>query len=348
MASRNTMTVGKRLIHHEYGEPTAILSMEEFNISEPENDEVLLEMLAAPLNPVDINIMQGRYTFKPTLPNVPGYEGVGKVLKVGKDVKKLSAGDHVITNRYLGTFRTHLTVSEDSLMKIPNTLELAEAAMLAINPSTAYRMLKDFVNLEKGDAVIQNAANSACGLIVIQLCRAWGINTVNVVRDRLEIESLKTFLKEAGATVVLTEDEIKSTDVFKSGKLRKPKLALNCVGGQNAVDIMRYLEVGGTMVTYGGMSMQHMPLPSSFFIFKDYRMVGLNIGVWLGNEDNAAERERMFKELCDLIQKGSLKAPPYVLIDLENYKDAFHANAFGKGMIGKKYIFELNKYNSKL
>jgi len=70
-------------------------------------------------------------------------------------------------------------------------------------------MLKDFGQLKPGDTVIQNGANSACGQSVIQLCRAWGIHSINVVRDRPEIDQLKESLKELGASHVLTEEELR-------------------------------------------------------------------------------------------------------------------------------------------
>lgn len=80
---------------------------------------------------------------------------------------------------------------------------------MTVNPCTAYRMLRDFVNLSRGHTVIQNGANSAAGQNVIQLCRAWGINSVNVIRNRKNIDELKTFLLDLGATHVLTEEELR-------------------------------------------------------------------------------------------------------------------------------------------
>lgn len=129
-------------------------------------------------------------------------------------------------------------------------------------------MLKDFEKLSPGDTVIQNGGNSAVGQLVIQLCKAWNLNSVNVVRDREDIEVLKKDLKGIGATEVLTESELRTTDLFKSKKLPTPKLALNCVCGQNAVDVLRHLRAEGTMVTYGAMSREPLTVPASALIFK--------------------------------------------------------------------------------
>lgn len=84
-----------------------------------------------------------------------------------------------------------------------------EAATFSVNPGTAYRMLKDYVPLKPGDTVIQNGANSAVGQNVIQMCKAWEINSVNIVRKRDNIQDLKDFLKGLGATHVLTEEELR-------------------------------------------------------------------------------------------------------------------------------------------
>lgn len=70
-------------------------------------------------------------------------------------------------------------------------------SMLNVNPCTAYRMLKDFVQLKPGDVVIQNGGNSAVGQLVIQLCKVWGFKSVNIIRDRPDVQCLKvcTFSK---------------------------------------------------------------------------------------------------------------------------------------------------------
>lgn len=105
-----------------------------------------------------------------------------------------------------------------------------------------------------GDVIIQNGANSAVGQYVIQLCSAWDIQSVNIIRDRPNVENLKEYLKSLGADYVLTEKELRSTELFKSKKLDKPQLALNCVGGEIATEMLRHLDKGGYFVTYGGMS----------------------------------------------------------------------------------------------
>ncbi|KAG5891438.1 hypothetical protein JTB14_019917 [Gonioctena quinquepunctata] len=302
-------------------------------------------MLAVPVNPVDINIIQGKY---PMHVEVPGYEGVGRVVKVGRLVKNLIVGDHVVPMKYVGTWRTHLTLPESVLLKVPKELKLPEASTLTVNPPTMYRMLKDYVQLQTGDTVIQNGANSACGVIAIQLCRKWGIKTVNVVRNRPDIEKLKDLLKDFGATYVLTEEEFSKTDIFKNGEVEKPVLALNCVGGKSATELVRHLDFGGVLVTYGGMSMEPISISTSALIFRDIRLEGFNINRWFDDDKNVLERAEMFKDLISMLTKRELKAPPHVLVDFESYKDAIKNTLSKEGMVGKKYILDFSSQLNKL
>lgn len=178
--------------------------------------------MAAPINPADINTIQGVYPIKPTLPAIPGNEGVAEIIAVGDDVKKLKIGDWVIpVKNAWGTWRTHALCSENELQKITSGLDVVSAATMSINPCTAYRMLKDFVELEPGDVVIQNGANSACGQSVIQLCKYWGLRSVNIVRNRENLDELKKNLSQLGADYVFTEEELGGLAIFKDKVIKK-------------------------------------------------------------------------------------------------------------------------------
>lgn len=334
-------TMATKLIYKEYGEPINVINKETEELPEPKNREVLLKMLAAPINPADINTIQGKYPSKPPLPAIPGNEGVAEVVKVGAEVPQFSEGDHVIpiiTNS--GTWRSHLILSYENILKVPKNLGLVEAATLTVNPCTAFRMLRDFTTLKPGDTVIQNGANSACGQNVIQICRVWGVRTVNIVRNRPNINELKEYLLKLGATYVLTEEELRKTDIFKSGKIDKPKLGLNCVGGQSALELLRHLQNGSPFVTYGGMSREPVTIPTSALIFKDLQIRGFWMTRWVKNPDNNIERMEMLEELISMMTNNELQGPLYEMIDFDNYKEAIENTLDVKGMTGKKYVLQ--------
>ena len=160
--------------------------------------------------------------------------------------------------------------AEEEWHKVPSDVRLEDAATATINPTTAYSMLTKFESFKPGDVVVQNGANSAVGKHVIQLCKHMGVRTVNVVRDRPDMASLQDDLKALGADVVVTPQKVR--EQVKTEGLPAPKLALNCVGGEVATTFAKMLEPGGTLVTYGGMSMQPVTIPTPVLIFKDIKV----------------------------------------------------------------------------
>lgn len=333
-----------KLIYCEYGDPVKVVQKEDSEMPQPKDGEVLVRMLAAPVNPADINTIQGKYPSKPKLPAVPGNEGVGEVVKVGSGVKNLKEGDHVVplaTN--LGTWQSHLVTKNENLLKVPEKLGLIEAATLTVNPSTAFRMLRDFTQLKPGDTIIQNGANSAVGQSVIQICKAWGLRSVNIVRDRPNLDELKKYLEQLGAQYILTEEELRTTDLFKSGKLAKPKLGLNCVGGKSALELIRHLAEGSPLVTYGGMSREPVTVPTSALIFKDIQFRGFWMTRWSKENATSIDRFEMFEELISMMMNNELQAPAYKLVQFNNYKEALMNTMTIKGMIGKKFVLEIGR-----
>ncbi|XP_065091930.1 enoyl-[acyl-carrier-protein] reductase, mitochondrial [Ochlerotatus camptorhynchus] len=337
---RHMSVVASVLRYSEFGDPAKVIQVLEETVSYPANGEVLVKTLGAPINPADINTIQGKYPVKPQFPAVGGNECVSEVVAVGGQVGGLKVGDRVVPFATgLGTWRSHALYKEGSLMKVPNSIGIAEAATITVNPCTAYRMLKDFVPLKAGDTVIQNGANSACGQAVIQLCRAWGVECVGIVRDRPEFNKLRVYLKDLGAAEILTEEELRTTKIFKNGLFKKPKLALNCVGGKNALEVSRNLDNQGIMVTYGGMSREPVTVPTASLIFKDLQFSGFWMTRWTKNNTQSPKRTEMFTELFELIEKGALKAPAHEMIAFTDYVTAV-TNALNiQGFVGKKYIF---------
>jgi trans-2-enoyl-CoA reductase len=312
-------------MYAEYGDPIKVLSKKEVQLKDPKSNEVVVQMLAAPINPADINTIQGVYGVKPQLPAVGGNEGVGNIIKVGGNVKDLAPGDKVIPlGGATGSWRTHAIWSREDVLKIPKSTPVVAAATITVNPCTAYRMLKDFVDLRPGDTVIQNGSNSAVGQAVIQLARIWGLRTVNVIRSRPNLSEVVDYLKGLGATHVLTEEELRSKSTMEElfSTIPKPTLALNCVGGKSATELMRMLDYKGVHVTYGGMSMQPVTVPTGQLIFKDIRIRGYWMSHWHKEQGDSEPKQRMFDELCRMAEKGQFKPPPVNQVPIERFEEA--------------------------
>lgn len=315
-------------MYRNHGDPSRVIQLENVDLPPLGANDVLVKVLAAPINPSDINMIQGTYAILPDLPAVGGNEGVAQVLEVGNQVKSLKTGDWVIPkDAGLGTWRTEAVLPEKDVISLPNNIPLLSAATLGVNPCTAFRMLSDFEDLKPGDSVIQNAANSGVGQAVIQIAAARGIKTINVVRDRPEFTELSERLKAIGASHVIKEEALRRPEIKELFKTcPKPKLALNGVGGKSATELLRHLKIGGSMVTYGGMSKQPVTVPVSALIFKDVKIRGFWVTQWKrAHSHDGKEFRVMLDELCSLIQQGKLTAPACTELSLHDYHKALDA-----------------------
>lgn len=297
-------------------------------------------MLAAPVHPADMNTIQGVYPIKPPLPAIGGGEGVGKVLEIGSKVQHLNIGDWVVPGSNMsGTWTSHYVDSEANLIKVRKDLSVTSAATLRTNPGTAYRMLKDFVQLQDGDLVIQNGANSAVGRAVIEIAKVMKIKTVNIVRDRENINEVKDELFQLGADIVWTEEELRKATDFREKRIPRAKLALNCVGGKSSTEILQCLGHQGAHVTYGGMSMKPVIVPTSSLIFKDISVRGFWMSRWIQENFDSPERIEMYEKLAQMAAQDQLSPPKNELVPLEDFKTVMENSM--RGFKNYKYIFDL-------
>lgn len=317
----------KCLAFSKLGEPKDILHLHSHSISPPHGDLVTLRFLASPINPADINQIQGVYPTKPIFTTnlgtseplaVGGNEGVAEVMALGSKVQGVSKGDWVIMKKQgFGTWRTHAQTTVDSLVPIKNRegLKPEQVGTVSVNPMTAYRMLKDFVSLQPGEWFIQNGANSGVGRAAIQLGKLWGYKSINVVRKRdTGMDELKQDLMSLGADVVVTDEELEQRDFrdkvkeLTNGGRESICLGLNCVGGSIVNSMAKHLAPGSHMVTYGAMSKQPVSLPTGLLIFKNISFDGFWVSKW--SDQNPEQKEACIQEVLDLTREGKFKDMP--------------------------------------
>lgn len=327
------------LLYRRHGEPSQVVQLESLELPHLGPECVLVKMLAAPINPSDLNMLQGTYALLPELPAVGGNEGVCQVMELGERVKTLKLGDWVIPrDAGIGTWRTAAVLKAGDLVSLPKDIPVLSAATLGVNPCTAFRMLTDFEELKPGDTVIQNAANSGVGQAVIQIAAAKGIQTINVIRDRPDVQRLSDTLTALGATHVITEDKLRRPEIKELLKSCPPKLALNGVGGKSATELLRLLQSGGSMVTYGGMAKQPVTVPVSALIFKDVKIRGFWVTRWKReNKHDEDALRNMLDELCVLIRAGKLSTPACTEVRLQDFGKALE-NAM-KPYVSTKQVF---------
>uniref|UniRef100_A0A2S2QH92 Enoyl-[acyl-carrier-protein] reductase, mitochondrial n=1 Tax=Sipha flava TaxID=143950 RepID=A0A2S2QH92_9HEMI len=109
----------RKIVFNEFGDPTKVARLVECSLPDrPDDQQVLVKMLLAPVNPSDINTIQGMYPVKPPLPSTPGFEGIGEVLAVGSAVKNLVPGDRVVHTGAIGTWCTAGIFDSKKLRKV--------------------------------------------------------------------------------------------------------------------------------------------------------------------------------------------------------------------------------------
>jgi mitochondrial enoyl-[acyl-carrier protein] reductase / trans-2-enoyl-CoA reductase len=327
--SKNILAV----VYEKHGNPADVLHVESRPWPTPAAGEAVVKMRVAPINPADLNQIEGKYPIRPELPATPGFEGAGAVVDLGDNASNTATGSLVILPHNVGTWRDAVVVKADELVVVPEGIEPVHAAMLKINPMTAWRLLHDYVDLKKGDWLIQNAANSAAGRAVIQIAHEMGYKMVNVVRRAELIDELRT----EGGDVVLVDGENLREEVKTATSGSPIRLGLNAVGGESALRLANCLAPGSTLVTYGAMSLQPLKIPNGLLIFKDLRFRGIWINKWY---DNATPEQRLeaFQRLFEMAKSGLLKTKVEKAYPLGEVKAAVtHA---AKGKRSGKIIFE--------
>ncbi|KAF4354606.1 hypothetical protein F8388_009597 [Cannabis sativa] len=319
----------KAVVYDQQGPPDVVTRIVELPPVEVKENDVCVRMIAAPINPSDINRIEGVYPVRPQVPAIGGYEGVGEVYSVGSAVKCLSPGDLVIPSPpSFGTWQTYIVKDQSVWHKINKDSPVEYAATVTVNPLTALRMLEDYVALNSGDAIVQNGATSIVGQCVIQIARDRGVHSINILRDRPGSDEAKENLKKLGADEVFTESQLEVKNIKGLlASIPEPALGFNCVGGNAASLVLKFLRHGGTMVTYGGMSKKPITVSTSSFIFKDLSLRGFWLQKWLG-ADNAKECRRMIDYLLDLAREGKLRYE-MELVPFDNFSTSLD-KALGK------------------
>lgn len=348
------MLTAQAAVFSEHGEPSEVLKTHQYEIDD-ENlaaNAILVKTLGAPVNPSDINQIQGVYPSQPekvtTLGTekpsaVAGNEGLFEVLKVGSGVTEFQPGDWAIpTNVNFGTWRTHALCEASQMMKLPSKgLSVNQGATMSVNPLTAYLMLTHYVKLGPEDWVIQNGGNSAVGTYVSQISKILGNNCLSVIRDRPNFDEVAADLEKKGATHVITEEQNNSRDFTKVKEWVKEskgqiKLGLNCVGGKSSTGIARKLGNNGLMLTYGGMSFQPVILPTSLHIFKNVTSSGFWVTQLLKN--NPQLKRETVDQIVEWYQEGKLVAAPSVETPLQGDVAEAYVAAVARSKEGKQLV----------
>lgn len=292
----------RRARHECYGDPRDVLRVVEVEEETPAADEIVIRMEAAAMHIADLRTIEGADLFRNPLPRTPGFEGIGRVLRVGSAVTTYSVGDRVFPALASGTFSEQVRCAATRCMPAPEG-DAAQLCLLTVNGPTAAVMLDDFVALDQGDWLIQNAANSNCGRFLLQLARHRGIKTVNVVR---RVEMVDELL-ELGGDVVLIDGPDLADRVTAATSGAAIRLGIDAVAGSATRRMAECLSAEAHLVCYGAMSAQHCELDF-------YRLFRLGIEfhalsfVRQLSRRSAPQVRALYADLADKIATGTLSA----------------------------------------
>jgi NADPH:quinone reductase-like Zn-dependent oxidoreductase len=320
----------KALIQTDYGDPGKVLALHEVPDAEAGTGQVVIGMEAAVVHAADARTVVGTDGFRKKLPRTPGYEGVGRILAVGFGVKAFKPGMRVFAPIGAGTYREQITASADDLLPAPEG-DAVHLALLSLSPATALLMLQDFVKLKPDDWLVQNAANSPVGRMVIQLATEMKLRLVNVVKSSPVIGELKNI--GAGAVLLDTDDlRDRITAVTQGAPI---KLALDAIGGAATARIAGCLADDATVVNYGAMSGEPCQMPSDLMGARGIRLCGINPSRQLARH-KPEKRKAIYDRIGELLAAGRLQARIAATYELDDAIEAIrHALSAGDKRFGK-------------
>ncbi|QDU60121.1 Quinone oxidoreductase 1 [Planctomycetes bacterium Pan216] len=310
----------RAVVFDRFGDPAEVLEPRDVSDPSPGQGEVLVRMLASPVNPSDLMVVRGIYGRLPTPPATPGFEGVGVVEADGGGMvagwfknKRVA-----VINSKGGNWAEKVVIPFKQAVPLPGSLPLDQAATFFVNPAAAYVMTRKVLGMGNGKWLLQTAAGSTLGRMVIRLGRRFGFRTINVIRRSEQADELRR----------LGADEVVATDVENmEERVREitggegAKAAIDCVGGELGSSVIRCLARRGKLLVYGTLS--NTPLS---FSSRDLMTPGTSVeGFWLANymEQLALPSKIMLmRTITGLIKDGILESEIGESFALDDIKQA--------------------------
>src|SRR2546422_7605450 len=320
-----------------HGEPSDVIELNTVAESDLGQEDVLISMEAAPLNPSDFVLVRGMYGIRPAFPSPVGAEGVGRVTQTGSKVGRTLQGKRVLIlpTYEQGTWADQVVVPVRNIVPMSDEADPLQLSMIGINPATAYLLLNRYVSLMPGDWIAQTAANSAMGQYIIALAKLAGVKTLNVVRREEAAEQVRQW---GGDRVVQQGDNLhKDIEAALDGK--KLSLVLDTVGGTPVGELAKSLKTGGSTVVYAVLSGQVPAISPKDLIYRDFSLPRIWLINWIRNAPRA-EIQEIYQKLGDLVAGGSLWAAVEHVYPLEQFKEAIKRSLRSKR--GGKILFKFD------
>lgn len=235
----------------KFGDPKDVLKIEYKSILPPRKNEILVRMLARPINPSDLIPINGAYAHRIPLPNIPGYEGVGIVEEVGSRVPQTLVGKRVLPLRGEGTWQELAKTSVEMAIAIPDSIDNFTAAQMYINPITAWVICTEELQLGPGDILLVNACGSAIGQIFAQLSKILGFQLIAITRnDKYSMELLRL----GASSVINTSKALLRETVMELTTGSGADAAIDSIGGSSGNELAFCVRSQGIFLALGLLS----------------------------------------------------------------------------------------------
>ncbi len=261
-------------------EPDGKLVVETILVPQPGRGEVLVKMAASPINPSDLALLKGRYMNR-SYPFTPGLEGSGVVVDSGGGVlARMRKGKKVACTPNPegdGSWAEFMLTSAMRTIPLPASITLEQGAMTVVNPMTAMAFLH-MAKTGKHPAMVNNAAASSLGKMLIRLCADQKIPLINIVRNPAHVMELKNL----GATYVLnSQDKSFETELFALAAKLGTTLFLDALSGPHTYQLLQAAPPRSTLVVYARLAGESMQINSGYLIRRDIKIMGFQLGNWL-------------------------------------------------------------------
>ncbi|EFH80056.1 zinc-dependent alcohol dehydrogenase family protein [Ktedonobacter racemifer] len=297
----------KAIRFNQYGEPAKVLEIREYPLPEPGEGEARVRILASPVNPSDLLFVRGHYAgVQPQFPSPVGFEGVGVVDALGPQVHHLVPGQRVaVLNGRGGNWAEYVVLPAPFLIPVPDDIPDEQVATFFINPASAILMLRHILAVPQGEWLLQSAAGSELGRMIIRLAKHDGVRTLNVVRRREAVAELEQL--GADAVIVSTEGPI-DEQVRRIVGPQGVKYAIDPVVGETGTQIFQALGDDSRMLVYGSLTGEPIRVGADpRFILAGRRILEVFwLGYWFTKGLDATARQQLVQDVVTLKREGIL------------------------------------------
>ncbi len=319
----------RALVQHQFGDPAEVLAVEEVELPEPGPGQVRLKVVLSPIHNHDLWTVSGNYGFKPEMPARAGTEALGTVDALGEGVEGLAVGQRVVSASTFGVWAEYVVVPARAVVPVPDAVTDEAAAQLVSMPVSAISLL-EYLDVNEGDWIVQNAANGAVGRILAQLAAGRGVRVLGLVRRAAGVEELAAV---GIHDVIATDDENWRDRVAEITGGASIRAGVDSVGGAAAGEVTSLLGENGLLVVFGAMASPTMEIASGDVIFGQLTIRGF-WGSKVSAAMDPAHRVELIGEIVQRVAQGNLDLPVSQIFSLEQIADAARAN-FEPGRVGK-------------